>query len=162
MGHLKKYIVLSILGLIVACSPSENNEEEQGGVSQINTRALKTDRYCFSLDLKDDQELIQQYRTLHTPEGMWPEIPPGIKEAGCLDMEIYLIHKRMFLIVEINHGASLDSVWTQMGLKKRQDEWARFVRKFQQAIPNEDESSSWTLMEKVFDLDDYFLDNNMD
>ena len=120
------------------------------------------DRYYFTLDLVDSAQLIQEYKQIHTPENMWPEIPKGIKEAGCNDMEIYLVHNRMFLIAEIVKGADIDSVWTEMGKKDKQDQWAAFVRKFQQAIPKEDPTSSWILMEKVYDLDDYFPDTNID
>lgn len=114
-----------------------------------------TDRYCFTLDLRSDSSLIRQYRYLHTPEGIWPEIPAGIRQAGCRDMEIYLLDNRMFLIVEIDRGASLDRVWTAMGNQPRQDEWAAFVRQFQQAVPDSSPEISWKLMEPVFDLDQH-------
>jgi len=120
------------------------------------------DRYCFTLDLVDNAQLIDEYKKIHTPENMWPEIPKGIKEAGCNDMEIYLVHNRMFLIAEIAKGADIDSVWNEMGKKERQDQWASFVRKFQQSIPKEDPTSSWILMEKVYDLDDYFPESSID
>ena len=131
-------------------------------MSSCAKKTSESDRYCFTLDLKDNEVLIDEYKEIHTQESMWPEIPKGIKKAGCYDMEIYLVHNRMLLIVEIAKGANIDSVWTEMGLKEKQNEWANFVRQYQQAIPKEDPESSWILMDKVFDLSDYFPETNID
>lgn len=131
---------LLLLGLLIGCQTE---------------KMAKNDRYCFTLDLKPDSALIDQYKKLHTPEGAWPEIPKGIRDAGCRDMEIYLQNNRMFMIVEITKGANLDSVWSAMEQQPRQSEWASFVWQFQQAVPGAREGEKWIRMEKVFDLDDH-------
>lgn len=123
--------------------------------SCADRKESETDRYCLTLDLREDSSLIREYRQLHTPQGIWSEIPAGIRQSGCRDMEIYLRDNRMFLIVEIDRGASLDSVWKAMGEQPKQEEWARFVRQFQQSIPGAPQDASWLLMDKVFDLDDH-------
>ena len=38
-------------------------------------------RYCQTLDLKNDENLIQEYMYWHSPEHFWPEIGAGIREA---------------------------------------------------------------------------------
>ncbi|MDQ9824557.1 L-rhamnose mutarotase, partial [Acinetobacter sp. 163] len=58
-----------------------------------------TKRYCQTLDLRNDPELIATYRKLHSQEGIWPEIMEGIRKAGILEMEIYLLGTRLFMIV---------------------------------------------------------------
>ncbi len=116
---------------------------------------IETDRYCLALDLRPDAELMKEYRRLHTPDGMWPEIPGGIRAAGCLDMEIYLINNNMFMIVEIPKGANLDEVWAKMGTYDRQSEWGKYMLNFQQAVNGHGDEVSWVLMDKVYDLDDY-------
>ena len=118
-------------------------------------KAPKNDRYCLTLDLKPDEALMQEYKGLHTHEGAWKEIPIGIRDSGCRDMEIYLQNNRMFLIVEIAAGASLDSVWQAMENQPRQSEWAEFIWQFQQSVPGAQAGEKWVLMEKVFDLDDH-------
>ena len=35
---------------------------------------IPTKRYCQTLDLKDDPELISEYRKRHTENEAWPEI----------------------------------------------------------------------------------------
>ncbi len=41
-------------------------------------------RYCFALDLKDDQKLIAEYEKHH--QKVWPEIMDSIKDSGITDM----------------------------------------------------------------------------
>ncbi len=35
-------------------------------------------RYCQTLDLKEDEKLIEEYCHWHSPENIWPEIPAGL------------------------------------------------------------------------------------
>ena len=41
-----------------------------------------TKRYCQTLDLKDDPELIEEYKKRHGQACHWPEIGEGIKSVG--------------------------------------------------------------------------------
>ena len=45
---------------------------------------IPTKRYCQTLDLKDDPELISEYRKRHTENEAWPEILQGIRSVGIL------------------------------------------------------------------------------
>ena len=63
-------------------------------------------RYCLALDLKEDPELIVEYKRYH--EKIWPEITKSIKEAGIEDLEIYLHGTRMFMIMEVNGNFSFE------------------------------------------------------
>ena len=51
-----------------------------------------TRRYCLTLDLKNDPELIAEYRRYH--RHVWPEITKSIRDSGVEDMEIYLLGTR--------------------------------------------------------------------
>ena len=48
-------------------------------------------RYCQTLQLKDDPELIAEYRRRHSEGVAWKEIRDGIREVGILEMEIYIL-----------------------------------------------------------------------
>lgn len=63
-------------------------------------------RFCFTLDLKDDPALIAEYRQFH--EKIWPEISESIRASGILDIEIYLLGTRMFMIMEVNERFSFE------------------------------------------------------
>ena len=45
-------------------------------------------RYCQTLELYNDSELICAYVAEH--QHVWPEIKAGIREVGILDMQIYI------------------------------------------------------------------------
>jgi L-rhamnose mutarotase len=64
-------------------------------------------RFCFTLDLKDDPRLIAEYRRHH--QKIWPEITRSVKEAGIEEMEIYLFGTRIFMIMEVNEGFSFEA-----------------------------------------------------
>lgn len=57
-------------------------------------------RYCQTLDLRDNPELIAEYRRRHSKEHAWPKVLEGIREVGILEMEIYILGTRLFMIVE--------------------------------------------------------------
>jgi len=109
-------------------------------------------RYCLTLDLKDDPELIRQYIYWHRPENIWPEIPRGIRESGIDEMDIYLRGTRMFMIVEADASVDFDQAMKKMATLPRQPEWAAFVAKFQQQLPDAKGDEKWMMMEQVFRL----------
>lgn len=73
-----------------------------------------TKRYCQTLDLKDDPELIKEYRKRHGQECYWPEIGEGIKSVGILEMEIYLCGNRLFMIVETPLDFDWDTAFSRL------------------------------------------------
>jgi len=109
-------------------------------------------RYCLTLDLKDDPALGQEYRRWHTHEHIWPEIPKGIREVGILDMEIYILGTRLFMIMETVPAFDFDRDMARLAELPRQKEWEAFVAKFQQAIPGARSDEKWKLMERMFKL----------
>lgn len=113
-----------------------------------------TKRYCQTLDLKDNPDLIAAYRKLHSQDGIWPEILEGIKKAGVLEMEIYLLGTRLFMIVELPAEADWDEVMRRMGNYPRQAEWEALTAKYQKVDSNASSTEKWKLMERIFHLYD--------
>lgn len=111
-----------------------------------------TKRYCQTLDLRDNPELIATYRRLHSQEGIWPEILQGIRAAGVLEMEIYLLGTRLFMIVELPADADWNEVMRRMGEQPRQTEWEALTARYQQADPAAGSAEKWKLMERIFHL----------
>ena len=48
-------------------------------------------RYCQTLELRDNPELIKEYRRRHSREHAWREILDGIRQVGILEMELYIL-----------------------------------------------------------------------
>lgn len=111
-----------------------------------------TKRYCQTLDLKDDPELIEEYKKRHSLEGHWPEINEGIRSVGILEMEIYLCGNRLFMIVETPLDFDWDTAFSRLAGLPRQAEWEEYMSVFQQADPNASSAEKWQLMERMFHL----------
>jgi L-rhamnose mutarotase len=109
-------------------------------------------RYCLTLDLKNDPELIRQYKYWHEVKNIWPEIPRGIREVGFSEMEIYVRGTRMFMIVEADESVNFDAAMAKMGTLPRQKDWAAFVARFQQQLRDAKGDEKWMMMERVFKL----------
>mgnify|MGYP001641772784 CR=1 FL=1 len=107
-------------------------------------------RYVQTLDLKDNPDLIKQYRYYHSRQGIWPEILQGIKDSGILEMEIFLLGTRLVMIVELAADAEWDEVMQRMGNVPRQAEWEDFVAQFQKAAAGAASQEKWQPMERIF------------
>ncbi len=110
-------------------------------------------RLCFACDLKDDTEVIAKYKEHHESGNIWPEITASIKAAGVLDMQIYLIGNRLFMIMEVeddydgNRKAEMDAS------NPKVQEWEQLMSTFQQSVPWATEMQKWTPMEQIFKLE---------
>jgi L-rhamnose mutarotase len=115
---------------------------------------MKTQRTCLALDLKNDDELIVQYEYFHQPEHIWPEIPKGIRAGGIVDMQIYRLGTRLFMIVETEEGTDLNTAFEAIGKMPLQAEWAAFMEGFQQRLSEAKPHEHWAEMKPVFMLTD--------
>lgn len=111
---------------------------------------MKTQRTCLALDLKDNDKLISQYEHFHQPEHIWPEIPQGIRAGGIVDMQIYRIGARLFMIVETEEGIDLITAFEAIGKMPRQTEWAAFMDGFQRRLTEAKPHEHWAEMKPVF------------
>ena len=107
-------------------------------------------RYCLTLDLKDDPQLIAEYKRHH--EKIWPEITRSIKEAGIEDLEIYLLGTRMFMIIEVNQNFSFERKAEADQRNPKVQEWEQLMWSFQQPLPETKPGEKWLLMERIFKL----------
>ena len=55
-------------------------------------------RYCQTLELVDDPELIERYCDIHAH--VWPEVVAGQREVGILDMQLYRYETHVFMICD--------------------------------------------------------------
>jgi L-rhamnose mutarotase len=108
-------------------------------------------RYCLTLDLKDDLQLIAEYKHYH--EKIWPEITLSIKDAGIEDMEIYLLGTRMFMVMEVNEQFSFEAKARADRENPKVREWEELMWKFQEVLPGAKPGEKWLLMETIFKLE---------
>ncbi|MGD0841968.1 MAG: L-rhamnose mutarotase [Candidatus Acidiferrales bacterium] len=107
-------------------------------------------RYCLTLDLKDDPQLIAEYKKYH--EKVWPEILQSIRGSGIEDMEIYLLGTRMFMIMDVNDSFSFEAKGAADRANPKVVEWEKLMWRFQKPLPQAKPGEKWLLMERVFKL----------
>jgi len=107
-------------------------------------------RYCLTLDLKDDPKLIAEYKQHH--QAVWPEVTKSIRDAGILNMEIYLLGTRMFMIMEVNESFSMSAKAKADRENRTVQDWETLMWKFQSPLPQAKPGEKWLLMDKIFEL----------
>ena len=108
-------------------------------------------RFCLTLDLKDDPQLIAEYKRYH--ENIWPEIADSIKDSGIHDMEIYLLGTRMFMIMEVDQTFSFEAKREADRRNPKVQQWEDLMWTFQKALPQAEPGEKWMLMERIFKLE---------
>ncbi|HLP38922.1 L-rhamnose mutarotase [Lacibacter sp.] len=107
-------------------------------------------RYCLTVDLINDPQLIAEYEAHH--ERIWPEIQASIKDSGINSMEIYRYENRLFMIMETTASFSFEAKAAADASNEKVQEWEALMWNYQQALPTAKKGEKWMLMKKIFDL----------
>lgn len=108
-------------------------------------------RFCQTLELRDDPELIEKYIEAHAH--VWPEVMQGQREVGILDMQIWRRGRSLFMIMDTVDGFDFERDMTRLATLPRQAEWEAYVSQFQGCDPAAPSSAKWQRMEKIFEMD---------
>lgn len=109
-------------------------------------------RYCLALDLHDDPAQIAEYERVHQPGNEWPGIKKSIVEAGIINMEIYRLGTRLFMIMDTDESFSFERKAVMDAANPQVQAWEEFVGQFQKPVPGAKPDEKWTLMDKIFGL----------
>ena len=105
-------------------------------------------RYCQTLTLVDDEELVAQYVEAH--QHVWPEIIDGQRQVGILDMQIYRKGRQLFMICDTVDDFDWQRDMTRLVTLPRQAEWEAYVSQFQGCAANARSDEKWQLMTRIF------------
>ena len=119
-------------------------------LSEQNYQAYK--RYCKTLTLEDDPQLIEDYKKVHAAGAAWPEITQGMIDVGILDMEIYIIGTRLIMIMDTVPDFNHESAMARLATMPRQSEWEAYVSKFQRTSVDASADEKWQLTERIYKL----------
>ena len=111
---------------------------------------MTTRRHCLALDLKDDPELIHDYKKHH--ERIWPEIRDHLTTAGVLDMQIYALGTRLFMIMDVTDAFTFDAMDALAAANPKVQEWEDLMWRYQAPTPWTPKGQKWVKMEAIFDL----------
>ena len=109
-------------------------------------------RYCKTMELRDDADLIAAYKLAHAKGNTWPEINRGMLEVGILDMEIYIYGTKLFMIMDTVPDFDHEKAMTELATKPRQAEWEKHMARFQNTSENATADEKWQLMERIFKM----------
>ncbi len=109
------------------------------------TRALLT------LNLKDDPAVIAEYRYHHAH--IWPEVAASLRNSGIETMEIFLIGRRLVMVVE-SDGRDLNHAFAthHASADARVLEWEALMKAMQEPVAEARPGEWWARMEQVFSL----------
>ncbi len=106
-------------------------------------------RYCQTLTLVDNPELIEKYIEVHSH--VWPEIIAGQHEVGIVNMQIYRYGRSLFMIMDTVDDFDFKCDMARLATMPRQAEWEAYVSQFQGCAADARSEEKWQLMEQIFD-----------
>jgi L-rhamnose mutarotase len=109
-------------------------------------------RHCLVLDLKDDPELIEQYRRWHAPGGPPEPVIRAIRASGIEDMEIHLSGNRLFMIVDATPAFSWEAKARADAADPNVQAWETLMDQFQAPVAWARPGEKWARAERIFSL----------
>lgn len=106
-------------------------------------------RYCQTLTLVDDEELIAKYVEAHAH--VWPEIIQGQHEVGIIRMQIYRHARSLFMIMDTVDNFDFERDMARLATLPRQAEWEAYVAQFQGCSADARSDEKWQQMAEIFD-----------
>lgn len=105
-------------------------------------------RYCQTLSLVNDPELIAKYVDVHSH--VWPEIIEGQRQVGILDMQIFIKDNLLFMICDTIDDFNWERDMARLATLPRQAEWEAYVAQFQGCKADARSDEKWHLMKRIF------------
>lgn len=107
--------------------------------------------YGLTLNLKNDPEIIKQYKAFH--QNAWQETLTGLKAVGITKMNIYLIGRRLFMAMETVDTFDIENDFPRyLEEHPKCKEWDELMRTLQEPVNEAKPHEWWALMEPVFEL----------
>ena len=108
-------------------------------------------RTVLAVDLKDDAAAIETYKEHH--RRVWPEVLASLRQVGVHDMDIYLLGRRLVMVVE-TEGPDFRRYFTAHRVSHpRVTEWEALMRSLQEPAPGAPPGDWWARMEPIFSLE---------
>jgi L-rhamnose mutarotase len=107
-------------------------------------------RSVLAVDLRDDDNAIETYRVHH--QRVWPEVLASLRRAGIRELDIYLLGRRLVMVVETDGPDVRGCFAAHAASHPRVVEWEALMRSLQQQVPDAPPGDWWAQMEPVFSL----------
>jgi len=104
----------------------------------------------YTTDLVNEPALIKVYDSMHSKNGIWPELKKANLASGIHEIKIYRVGNRLFMLVTVPADADpsrMDSLY--LGADKKIEVWNKMMSNFQRALPGVDTTKKWSSMELI-------------
>jgi L-rhamnose mutarotase len=108
-------------------------------------------RHVLTADLRDDPAAIDAYKAHH--RRVWPEVVRSLQRVGIREMEIYLLGRRLVMVVDTDGGDVRRCFAAHVSSSPRVAEWEELMKGLQQPPAGGHPGEWWALMEPVFRLE---------
>ena len=109
-------------------------------------------RHVLTLNLKDDPAIVDAYTRHH--RDVWPEVQASLRHVGVEQMDIYLLGRRLVMVVEMRDGLDYrDAFKAHVSSSQRVAEWERLMKSLQEPAVEAGAGEWWAVMEPVFHLE---------
>ena len=105
----------------------------------------------LTIDLKNDPAIIHSYRTHH--QQVWPEVVTSLQRAGITRMDIYILDRRLVMILETDGRDFQQCMALHVASHPRVAEWEALMHSMQEPPPGGRHENWWSVMEPLFHLD---------
>lgn len=110
--------------------------------------------YAKTILLKNDPEKIAEYRRHH--DQIWPEVVASFRKVGVLDMRIWLIGNRLFMVMDTEDDFDPDtSLEKYVQLDPQNDQWENLMASYQEPVPEARPGEHWADLELIFRMSDH-------
>ena len=106
--------------------------------------------YAKTLLLQDNQEKIDAYKRHHA--AVWPEVLADLRQSSGTNMRIWLLGRRMFLLMETRDDYDPTRGRDLAARSPRVAEWDQLMRTLQERAPEAPPNQWWADMDLVFDM----------
>ena len=108
-------------------------------------------RYVLTIDLKGDPGIVETYARHH--RDVWPEVQTSLRQAGVEQMDIYLLSRRVVMVVEMRDGVDYRTAFaSHASSSPRVAEWERLMKSLQEPAAEAGAGEWWAAMKPVFHL----------
>ena len=108
-------------------------------------------RSVLAVDLKDDPQTIETYKEYH--RRVWPEVLSSLRRSGIREMEIYLLGRRLVMVVDTDVVDVRRCFAAHVASHPRVAEWEALMKSLQEPPPGGAPGEWWAQMQPVFRLD---------
>jgi L-rhamnose mutarotase len=105
-------------------------------------------KIAYTIDLQDDPKLIEEYIEYH--RNVWPEVQDGLKSVGLIEMNIYRLGLRMFMVMEVADDFDVATgLPAYLKTHPKCQQWEDMMDKYQSPLPDAKAGEKWSEMHNI-------------